>query len=112
MASKINLSDPTELNAWGERMAVQGVPNGVLRSALFGAIRCSPQLDGLRIHTAPLPRPSQGAEPEGKPPQAREDPIYFCVAFCLFLQNVIKEPSALVVGVFCLPTQSRHSVSR
>jgi hypothetical protein len=35
-----------------------------------------PQLNGLRVHAAPLPRPSQDAGLEGKPPQAREDPIY------------------------------------
>ena len=93
MSKKINLSDPAEVNAWGERMAalsrqsrqepvqppeatpapspsnvvylpfwpeaVRGVPNGVLRSALFGAIKKGQRrylereeihaLDGIRI---------------------------------------------------------------
>ena len=96
MTNKINLSDPAELNAWGERMAalsrqrrqaqtpeatpapspskvaylpfwpeaVRGVPNGVLRSALFGAIKKGPRrylecvemssLEGIRIiYTGP-----------------------------------------------------------
>lgn len=98
MSKKINLSDPAELKAWGERMAalsrqqrqeqaqppqitpapqstkvvylpfwpeaVRGVPNGVLRSALFGAIKKGPRrylereeihaLDGIRIiYTGP-----------------------------------------------------------
>lgn len=96
MSTKINLSNPEELNAWGERMAalsrqrregqaeatppakppsamvqlptwpeaVRGIPNGVLRSALFGAIKKGPRrylereeihaLDGIRIiYTGP-----------------------------------------------------------
>lgn len=96
MNTKINLSNPEELNAWGERMAalsrqrreeraealplakppsntahlpawpeaVRGMPNGVLRSALFGAIKKGPRrylereeihsLDGIRIvYTGP-----------------------------------------------------------
>jgi len=90
MANKIDLSNLEELNAWGERMAAlsrqrreeearntpsvvylpswpeaaRGVPNGVLRSALFGAIKKGPRrylereeiaaLDGVRIiYTGP-----------------------------------------------------------
>lgn len=93
MSSKINILNPEELNAWGEKMVVlsrqrreeeaaaraaqppkpppnairlpawpevvRGVPNGVLRSALFGAIKKGPRrylereeihsLDGIRI---------------------------------------------------------------
>ena len=32
--------------------------------------------------------------------------------FCFFAQKLINEPSGFAVGVFCLPTQVRHSVSK
>ena len=52
------------------------MPDGARPYALGGRVTVQPRLDGLRVHAAPLPRPSQGVEPEGKPPQAREGPIY------------------------------------